>query len=82
MTGFIILGIYINDEKTYVSNTYPILWDDDINKSKVFDSYNSAVADLENNFIYLVSLLENTDIYTIWIVEYYNDEEIGRKKFI
>lgn len=82
MTGIIICGLDINDTKIYISNTSPILWDYNINNVKTFDDYKSAKNELEDNFIYLASVVEKTNICSIWLVEYYNNEEIGKERFL
>ena len=82
MTDFIVVAISDNDNKYYIANTSPILWSSDIKDVKMFDSYNHAKNELEDHFIYLCSTIVHTGIRSIWIFEYYNNEEIGRTKYI
>lgn len=82
MNGFIIVAVGKHDTKYYISNTSPILWSSNIKDVKMFDSFQSAKNELDDHFIYLYSTIVHSDICSIWILEYYNNEEIGRKKYI
>ena len=82
MHEFIIVAVGNNDTKFYISNTNPILWVSDIQYVKKFDSFCSAKNELDDHFIYLCSTIIHSNIHSIWILEYYNNEEIGRQKYI
>jgi hypothetical protein len=68
----------------YVTNTYPIIWDTNFNKSKKFTSFPVAKMELEDNFIVIASTVTYTGMKGIYIDEY--DGETGklieRKKFL
>ena len=82
MTGFIILALGKDNKKYYVKNTDPLIWSNDINECKVFEAYKYAKNDLEDNFITLSITISNSNIHSVWILEYLNNNEIGRQKFI
>lgn len=82
MTGFIVVAIDTNDSISYISNTSPIIWSSDISDVKIFESYRFAKNELEDNFISLSVTISYTNIHSIWILEYKDNVEIGREKFI
>lgn len=81
INGYIIYA-KSKDKKVYVSNSSPILWIDNIEKSKKFDTYNSAKNELLDNFISLGATIKYTNISAIYIAEYRDNKEIGKEKFL
>lgn len=81
MNGFIVVG-YSDNNAFYVSNTSPITWANKISESKIFDSYRRTKSELEENFISLSATITNTNLRSIFILEYSNDIEVGREKFL
>lgn len=83
MNGFIVSALDKKGDSYYfISNTNPILWTDDKNKAKVFKSYSNTVYELEDNFISLTGTINYTNVTSIVILEYVNDVEVGRCKFL
>lgn len=82
MNGFIVVGINSNGDNLYISNTSPILWTSERKECKLFTNFRSAKTDLEDHFIYLSATIVHTDIKNIFIAEYINDIEVGRKRFL
>ena len=82
MNGFIVVAIDKNNQKSYIMNTSPILWTSKIKDAKIFEAYKFAKNELEDHFTLLCATLSYTDICSIWILEYTNDKEIGREKFL
>lgn len=82
MNGFLIGAIDRNDKKFYAMNTSPIIWTSNINEAKIFESYRFIKSELEDNFATLSIAINYSNIHSVWIFEYLNNEEIGREKFI
>ena len=82
MNFFIVIGIYKNGQILYISNTSPILWADNFKDAKTYDSFADAKLDLEDDFIKLAAWIPTTDINSIWIIEYRDNVEVGRERFI
>lgn len=82
MNGFIIVATDQSNMRSFVSNSSPILWADDIKDAKIFTTFQNAKNELEDNFISLSATLAYTNISSIFICEYKNNVEIGRVKFI
>lgn len=81
MNGFIIEAL-TRTKPVYVSNTSPLIWTSDKNKSKIFNSYNLTKFELEDNFISLSTTIKYTGVVSIFILEIKDDIEIGRERFI
>lgn len=82
MNGYIIVAYNTNLEPTYISNTSPILWTNNINESKKFLSFRLAKSELDDNFISLSAVISYTDINSIYISEYKNGIEINREVYL
>lgn len=82
MTGFIVVALGKDNKKYYIKNTDPLIWSDNINESKIYEAYKYAKYDLEDNFISLSITISNSNIHSVWILEYLNNTEMGRQKFI
>lgn len=82
MNGFIVVGLDSSHNIIYISNTGPILWSGDRKDAKIFYSLSNAKNELEENFTSLSSTIKYTNINSIYILEYNNDKEVGRKKFL
>lgn len=82
MNGYIIVAFGAFDGIYYISNTSPILWAGEINQSKIFNSFQEAKNELEDNFISLSAAIIYSNIKSIFIYEYKNGEQIGKEKFI
>ena len=83
MNGFIIVALSGNsDKKYYVMNTSPLIWTSNINEAKIFEAYKYTKNELEDDFLSLSATISNSDIISVWILEYQNNQEIGRIRFI
>lgn len=83
MNGFIIEGLYNNQaNSSYVSNINPILWVDNPKESKIFESLYDAKITLINELQQFTSIISSTNICSIWILKYMNEEIVGRERFL
>ena len=82
MNGFIVEARLKDGDILYISNTSPIAWANNRKEAKIFEAFRYAKHELEDNFISLSATINNTNIGSIFILEYINDIEVGREKFI
>ena len=82
MNGFIILCTDESGNELYISNTSPILWTNKREEAKVLSTKRSAIIELEDDFIVLSNTIIYTNLKSIEIVEYRNDHEIGRERYL
>lgn len=82
MNGYIIVAFGALDNIYFVSNTSPILWVGDINQSKLFQTFQDAKNELEDNFISLSATILYCNIKSIFIYEYKDGIQIGKEKYL
>lgn len=82
MEGFIVLAKDAQGKEVYVSNTSPILWTDKLEEAKISPTKRSAIISIEDDFIVLSNCIVYSDLQSIEIVEYKDNIEIGRDKYL
>lgn len=82
MNGYIIVAFGMLDSIFFISNTSPILWVGQQESAKVFDSFDEAKHELEDNFLSLSAAILYKNIKSVFIYEYKNGIEIGKEKFL
>lgn len=82
MNGFVVVAYNSFQQIIYISNTSPILWAENIKEAKVFYSFNNAKNELEDNIVPLSAVVKYTNINSIYILEYKNNIEVGRRQFL
>lgn len=81
MNGFIVVAFDSFHQEIYISNTSPILWTGNIKEAKKFYFLKNAMIELEDNIVPLLAVKKHTNI-EIYILEYRNDVEVWRTRFL